>query len=834
MTKNVEKRLKGFSCEDAFDLEAFLSPSIDYSPVYTWMWNAEITREQTDAELDEMQLLGIKRFYILPMPKSFRPTSFPTPLTPEYLSEGYFEAYRYAIEGAKKRGMQVWLYDEGGWPSGGACGQVVLEDPSLVSETIAVKERNVTAGERYENANAEAAFFEGKRVFSGEVFSKDGTLFEYERKRTSFPHINSADLPDITKRGATETFLRLTHEKYASALSDFFGDTVTAVFTDEPTAPRPFPYTDEIKALFEKTFEEPIENYLPVLLGKAETDEKTATVKANFFDLLGKLFCERFLNKEAHWSHDSKMLFLGHLDKDDEANGSMTGGNFGLLRALRCFDVPGVDAIRRQIFPPKGRKGLYGENKFFPRYASSAAAQRGGRHALSESFAVYGCGLSYDEMRYVLNFQAMRGINVFNCMVTPYGRKGYQMAGLLPHFTQTTHPDLKEFNRYAARLSYLFSTGKRVANAALYVPIRDGFAGERFDVVGKDYEELGKELERRHILFDLADDDLLENADAQALARGVLAMGEANYTVLVIPACKHMTEKSLSSLQRFVAGGGKVVTRDPVIAARVGVAASDLSSIPSPSPISDPEISYAESETAQGKLCFYMNESGENKVLTLPVANDLAYVIDMSDGNVTKPLAKQGSITLSLCSGEIVALLFSQKPLAAESPFVPEKEIVLGEWKVRRTERLLFEETPLRLTLNEEVQPLPQDPRAVFPSDFSGSAEYQTSCTLPIEVKRAVLDLGKTEGAAEAFWNGVSLGVKIMPPYRFEVPTSLLSESAEIRVRVTNTPANAFEHSPTLAALPAWKLGNYLKEESLFHRDSERGGMLGESKLLLN
>ena len=467
MATSIGKSNNGFFCGEAFDLDAFLSPGRDLSPVYTWMWNAEITREETDAQLDEMQALGIQRFYVLPMPKSFRPTSFPTPLTPEYLTDRYFDAYRYAIARAKEKGMQAWLYDEGGWPSGGACGQVVLEDPSLVTETLTFKERSVKVGERYENKNAEAAFFKEKRIFPGYIFPEDGTLNEYERKRTSFPHINSADLPDVTKQGAAETFLRLTHQKYAEALQGLLGETVTAVFTDEPTAPRPFPYTDEIKDLFQKRFGEPIENYLPLLLGKTKPDQKTASIKADFFDLLGTLFCERFLNKEAAWAHEHDMLFLGHLDKDDEANGSMSGGSFGLLRALRCFDLPGVDAIRRQIFPPKGKRGNYGKNGFFPRFASSAAAQNGGRHALSESFAVYGAGLSYDEMRYIVNFQAMCGINVFNYMLIPYERKGYALAGELPHFTEKTTPDLAIFNRYTERLCYLFSLGERCANVAL-------------------------------------------------------------------------------------------------------------------------------------------------------------------------------------------------------------------------------------------------------------------------------------------------------------------------------------------------------------------------------
>ena len=56
------------------------------------------------------------------------------------------------------------------------------------------------------------------------------------------------------------------------------------------------------------------------------------------------------------------------------------------------MDVPGVDAIWRQLFP--GRPANY-----FPRYAASAAHQNGGRFALSESFGIFGDSLSPSERK---------------------------------------------------------------------------------------------------------------------------------------------------------------------------------------------------------------------------------------------------------------------------------------------------------------------------------------------------------------------------------------------------------------------------------------------------
>ena len=678
-------RNKGFKTENAFDEKRFLFPSSDYAPIYTWMWNSRVTREQTDRRLAEMERLGIKRFYILPMPKSFRPTSFPTPLEPEYLSDGYFEEYRYALSEAKKRGMTAWLYDEGGWPSGGACGQVMLTDPFLVQERIEVRERKARKGATYEGSEGvEVAYYNGERIHRGFTFPRDGAVDEYVRVKTSFPHVNSADLPDVTKQGATELFLKLTHEKYAAAIGDLTESGVTALFTDEPTAPRPFPYTDEIKRLFRREFGREIEGLLPVLVGREKPTAESAKIKIGFYRLLSQLFCERVLEKQKRWANERGLAFVGHLDKDDEINASVTGGNFGILRALRAFDVPGVDAIRRQIFPPKGKRGLYGENKFFPRYASSAAAQTGGRHALSESFAVYGAGVSYDEMRYALNHQAMRGVNVYNLMVIPYGEKGYEQAGLLPHFTESAYPDLAAFNLYLSRLAYLFSLGERRADVALYYPIEDGIAEGQDAPSLSVYERAGRDLERKGIPFDVIDDDLLRIADRDALKKGVIAAGRAAYTTILLPPVKYLSDEAIATLQVFESTGGKLISLS-----ENADCALALSSIESPLPIQGAEgITYAESLTEDGTLSFLMNEGGDAQIVTVKVGEKTPHLILPSSGKILSPAAKGGKIEIEIASGEIVCLYFTERKLNAEKPFVESESIDLSDFTYRPETRL--------------------------------------------------------------------------------------------------------------------------------------------------
>ena len=68
-----------------------------------------------------------------------------TNLQPEYLSEEYLAILSDLVAEMQRRGMKLWLYDEGGWPSGGNCGRIVREHPAWARQTLV--KRDVAPGE---------------------------------------------------------------------------------------------------------------------------------------------------------------------------------------------------------------------------------------------------------------------------------------------------------------------------------------------------------------------------------------------------------------------------------------------------------------------------------------------------------------------------------------------------------------------------------------------------------------------------------------------------------------------------------------------------------------
>ncbi len=323
-----------------FDLDSFLSPDVSCAPVYIWVWNDVCTRELIDEQLDEMQRLGIRAFYILPEPKEFRPGSMPTRLAPDYLSPAYFALCAYAIEQGGARGMRCWLYDEGGWPSGGACGAVLRDRPAYARQVLKADERIFSAGEVYRRSSPDvlAAFVRDEQMIEEPYrFAADTVVTEYRIAREKG---SAADYPDLLNPDATAYFIRLTHQGYADALKGALGKTVTAVFTDEPKAPL-CPFNRELAGRYEAVYGESILPFLPLIAKRKAASTETAPVLSRWYDLCSRTFCENYLLPCKQWANEHGLAFTGHLDKDHDPLGCVRGGgHFHLMRALLAQELP--------------------------------------------------------------------------------------------------------------------------------------------------------------------------------------------------------------------------------------------------------------------------------------------------------------------------------------------------------------------------------------------------------------------------------------------------------------------------------------------------------------
>ena len=102
----------------------FPKPPAEFSTLPFFVWNGEITEAMIDRELRDFSAQGIHGFIIHPRPGLITP----------YLSDRWFQLIRYTVDGAKKLGMEAWLYDENSYPSGFGGGHVPAEMPESFNQ----------------------------------------------------------------------------------------------------------------------------------------------------------------------------------------------------------------------------------------------------------------------------------------------------------------------------------------------------------------------------------------------------------------------------------------------------------------------------------------------------------------------------------------------------------------------------------------------------------------------------------------------------------------------------------------------------------------------------
>ena len=440
---------------------------------------------------------------------------------------------------------------------------------------------------------------------------------------------------------------------------------------------------------------------------------------------------------------------------------------------------------------------------------------------MTESFGVYGSGMTYDQMRFVVGFQAVRGVALINPLMVSYHRHGFLMTGELPAFAEyhASSADLGVFNKYMERLSYISTIGKRVCDVALYYPVNDFWGGVRAAELADEFDSLGRALEARAIDFDILDDDVIAASDA--IDDGLIRMGIASYRRVVIPKSAFIPEETKALLDRFVKGGGEVYYSADGVEPEVKILAG-LGKTRAMKRLLE-----------NGELILLFNEDTEKKEIKVAVEGDKAYRIDIDNGRIFSLKFTNGQISVTLGSGETSAILLTNEEIECEAPFEEKSASELSAFTFRRTNAFIIGEKDFETPdIKEEAKPIELgDWSERVGKEFSGSGIYETSFKNPCAP--ALLDLGDVRYTAEVFLNGKSLGVKVMPPYRYELPEELLEDENRLEIRVSNTPANQYQYTKVFDKWGSWQLTPYHERELLFDRDSLASGLFGPVRILI-
>lgn len=770
------------NCDKHFSLENFKNPGNKYAIVYSWVWNAPISKTGIDERLEQCAKAGIKGIYILPEPKSFRPDSIRTFLEPEYLSDEFFELVKYALDKADTLGMRCWLYDEGGWPSGGACWNTFKENPDSPMRILEKRTVKLAKGEKYKPEDHFVALFNEKtRLCDGFVAEDDTTINAYY----AVPTIFNGNRADCTNASVTDTFIGNTYEAYKRWVGDKF-DKIPLIFTDEPGMQWGSIAYNEFE-IFKSEYGYDLRDYLYVIDGQEADASTEDEIKARIdhFALMGKLFRENTLKRIADWCEKNDIAYGGHLDLDNIPSGGVSVGYFSHLDLLRQMHVPGVDVIWEQIRYPYGaRAPLDNETQgygFYPRLAASAARQSGRNMTLSESMGVYGDSITPDEVRFVFNYQAIRGINSFNFMYVTYGNERCLPILMRPSFTSEKPGfyNLKHLNEYYERLCYLLRLGEREGDTALYHPSRD-YAGTIADsrAATESYNRLGTMLEEKNIQFDIIDEYGILNAIDTGCA---LKIGNAAYRHIAVPENKYMPDAVKAKIEKYIGFGEPIYT-----------------------PKSD-KLRIMTRKVDNSRLWFIFNEGIEPVCEVLDIAGGKKlYRLDARSGE----MYRENCADINLLCGDMAIYLVSDENYATVSDKVCET-VEVFDFKIRGYDRFNIGKDKISSNYFDGAPDIDEG--------FSGTVYYEADYELPFTPKcneKYRLNLCDFSLTARVYLDGEYACDLGMMPMWANIPEGMLKKSGKIKIALSNTASNEIiAKLDLISSFPEAEIGPYHTEE---------------------
>ncbi len=560
--------------------ESFQTPPLEMGIVPFWFWNGELDYDEMAWQLREYHAKGVRSLFLhgrmgLKVP---------------YLSEGWFDRVKFAVEEAKKVGIDTWVYDEMDWPSGTAERQVIRAYPHLAQRYMELVALNVDGplftfleaqDSRYVNtgpANAIAAFGVRKEEFLNGIESvvdlnkhiafENTVPWEAPEGKWVLLYFLEKEAPwyiDTLNPESTERFLELTHEKYKAAVGHEFGKQVPGFFTDEPAMyyyqvgmqNHVLPWSRQMFKIFRERRGYDLKPYLPALY--TSMGEKTAQVRFDFFQTLTEQYEETYYKRIGDWCRDNGTLFTGHLLFEEWLRlHARCEGN--LFRYLRHMDVIGVDHLYPKIGSPEEP-----DQHVALKLASSAAHHFGSARLLCESMGGTYWDCTLERMKWQANWEYALGVNLFNNHGYHYSIEGERKRDWPPsqfyHHTWWEH--YPHFTDYMARLSHVLSGGRHVAKVAVLYPIASiwtNFTPQHQDPVSKiiegDFNQMTDALLRLHVDFDYLDEEVLAEATVED---GAIRVRDEAFEVLILPPLTHIRPTTFAQIQRLVASGGSVI-----------------------------------------------------------------------------------------------------------------------------------------------------------------------------------------------------------------------------------------------------------------------------------
>ena len=551
----------------------FKTPPTKFRPDPLWFWNnTDITKEGIDAQMPGfLEKCGYGGLAILP----FGPN-----LTPKYLTEEYFERYKYAVEKAAELGLTLSLYDEYGFPSGS--GGAINADgvprfrnrfPNLTMKRLDKIEEETRGGATYVSPVSKTGQLMAAVAMNADTKERidlSGNITE-ETIVWKVPEGNwkimqlvcvADDDPnmDYLSEEAAKAYISMTHEAYYKRMPEFFGTTITSTFFDEPTLYRAQArcWTPTFNETYIKKYGSSPALYYPALW--YDIGPETQAARNALFGLRAELYAAAYPKAVSEWSKAHGIVATGHQDNEEIEN--PVGTSADLMKCFKYQDVPGIDKIG----------GDRPAEKFY-KIVSSAAYNWDHSLVMSETYGAMG-NIPWDTLYNVAMDQYSKGINMLIPHAVWFNDRDVTFEPELSHRNRLYNQGLYEFNTFLARLNMLLRNDDRfVTDVAMLYPIETMQGEHYFDgplgayaggvkIPDMDYvqisQRLTNELGRD---FQFLHPEVLQDA-CRVDKNGLTLANTKQYNTfrtLIVPSSKTISVANLAKILTFFEAGGQVI-----------------------------------------------------------------------------------------------------------------------------------------------------------------------------------------------------------------------------------------------------------------------------------
>jgi len=638
-----------------------------------------------------------------------------------------------------------------------------------------------------------------------------------------------ADHIDYLNPASVRLLVDSVYERIHARYPDDFGGTIGGFFSDEPGFYNdpdtfdfasvlgkavPLPWNDDVGAALSSTLGQDAAPLLPLLWAPAGGAERR--VRSAYMDVVSRLYSENFSRQLGDWCRAHGVEYIGHVIEDNGAHARLGPGAGHYFRAMAGQDMAGVDIIGGQVVPgfsrgPFANMSGAADGEFFhfglAKLASSAAhldPLKAGR-AMCETIGAYGWYAGLRLFTWLTNHLLVRGVT--HVVPHAFSPAPFPDPDCPPHFYAHGHnPQYRHqhlLSAYTNRLSHLLQGGVHVAPFAVLYHADAEWLGE-----AQPCERPLRALMEAQLDADIVPGDALPGARIDGAA---FVLGDETYDALIVPGSAHLPASIAHELLRLDDAGVPVVFVDRVPAVQDGAPAAladrfravplaeladNVAALTSRAvrvAASAPDLRVLRRDLGSVDVVMVVNESVRDRVrtaLTVPRAG-AAIAFDAFTGTCRDAAAAStGDVTvqLDLAPGEATVLIVGDPDAWRDVPVLPATTagpgiVLTPVWTV---ETATAEEHPAFTPWRTRDELVPLDGPGLLPR-FSGTARYTASIDADSASGPSVLDLGAVHEIARVVVNGVDLGTRIAPPYRFEIPRGVLAGGNTLQIEVTNT-----------------------------------------------